>query len=89
MLMDKFYQDIAGLVLILGIAGVFYGLSMYKWNSSGWKIPAALMALFGVFGIGYGIAIYLNIGMGIVSIALFGGVVSYALFMVGHENSNK
>lgn len=89
MLMDRFYYDMAGMAFIIGALGIYYGLSMYKWDSKGWRIPSALMALFGVVGIGYAIAVYWNVVMAIIAVILFGGIVSYALFTIGHENLSK
>lgn len=59
---------------------------MYKWENQGWKIISAPMAIMGVFGVSYSIAFYLNVTMGLLAGGLFGGIVCFSLFWVGHEN---
>lgn len=84
--MLAFFTDIANISLILGVMCIYGGLSMYKWRNQGWKIISAPMAILGVLGVSYTIAFYINTIMGLLACGLFGGIVCFSLFWVGHEN---
>ena len=84
--MGAFLTDIANISFILGIMGIYSGLSMYKWINPGWKIISAPLATIGVLAISYSIAVFTDETMGVISIILFGGIVCLALFRIGQEN---
>ena len=84
--MVDFLTDIAGLSLLIGALSIYYGLSMYKWGV-GWRIIAAPLAILGVMEIGLAFTVYVSTAMGLVSAFLFGGIVSFALFRIGQENT--
>jgi hypothetical protein len=84
--MLAFFTDIANISFMLGVMSIYGGLSMYKWENQGWRFIAAPMAIVGVFGVSYTIAFYINAVMGLLAGGLFGGIVCFSLFMVGHEN---
>ena len=76
----------ANVAFVVGIIGIYGGLSMYKWINPGWKIISAPMAILGVFAIGYSIAIFTDAWLGLFALFVFGGIVSFALFRIGQEN---
>lgn len=84
--MGAFLTDIANISFIIGIMGIYCGLSMYKWINSGWKIISAPFATIGVLAMSYSIAVFTDKMMGVISIIIFGGIVSFALFRIGQEN---
>lgn len=86
MVMLPVITDMANLAFFFGVAGIYAGVSAYKWNNQGWKIMSAPMATFGVFGVSYSVSVYMNPIMGLIAFGLFGTIVSYALFLIGHEN---
>ena len=84
--MVEFLNDLAGISLLIGILSIYYGLSMYKW-SIGWRIIAAPLAILGVLEVGLSFSVYVDATMGLLTVLLFGGVVSFALFRIGQENA--
>jgi len=79
--MISFLTDVANLSFIIGVAALYTGLSIGGWESPGWKLFAAPLAIFGVFGIGYGVAIFLGAVAGLITVGVFGSIVCFALFV--------
>ena len=84
--MFAFFMDIANVSFMLGVMCIYGGLSMYKWENQGWRFISAPMAVLAVLGVAHSIAVYIDTIMGVLAGLLFGGIVCFSLFMIGHEN---